>query len=109
MELTDVERESLCIALHDEHCQPNCGSDISTYSPSKGPLTAAVEQIVAARVAAALNEVQGVYDMQCPPRRSTFADDEFGRGAHCAHSWWSTVLGATLRRHAIPTTAKESQ
>lgn len=45
----------------------------------------------------AADDVQSVYDMQCPPIRSHFADDEFGRGAVCAHRWWSTVLGGTLR------------
>lgn len=46
----------------------------------------------------AADDVQAVFDMQCPPRASHFADDDFGRGALCAHRWWDTVLGASLRR-----------
>jgi hypothetical protein len=42
---------------------------------------------------AKLAAVRAVFDMQCPPVRSRFADDDFGRGAYCAHTWWNTVLG----------------
>jgi hypothetical protein len=51
----------------------------------------------AAEVVAA---VRAVFDMQCPPIRSRFADDDFGRGAYCAHTWWNTVLGYVLRAGA---------
>ena len=42
----------------------------------------------------AADKVQKVYDMQCPPMP---VDRYMDRGAHAAHQWWTTVLGATLR------------
>lgn len=38
--------------------------------------------------------VQRTYDLQCPPMP---ADTYVDRGAHMAHQWWSTCLGAVLR------------
>lgn len=46
----------------------------------------------------AADKVQWVYDLQCPPKRSDFNREEFGRGVFCAHRWWSIVLGGELGR-----------
>lgn len=107
--LSDEDRGALAEITYDAYRLGKYGApeylpmwheldDKPTATPEVDRAVATVEQIVARHVTAALNDIQYVFDLQCPPRRSHFADDDFGRGAYCAHSWWSTVLGAALRR-----------
>lgn len=48
--LTDDEKNTLLIALHDDHCEPRCGADVSTYRPVTKNVAAAIERILTARL-----------------------------------------------------------
>lgn len=59
-------------------------------------LTDALRQVSNAHrdgIREAVDAVQAVYDLQCPPQgRNVYME-----GAWAAHNWWSKVLGGVLR------------